>query len=493
MRVTAIGQRSIGGLTAFNGSAEVIHQRFAHQIFREVAPGLSAIVGTDTGQNTEPGFVALRLQIAEPTAGTNAGSLYVNIATIEHKTLVILHPTEGCIAFGDLQRRTKDRFIGHFRLRHAGMQSTVFYAPGNVAGKMLSPWQQLPLLPGHVAPVRPEARFFRHLQRNIQRQKIDFAVRLRRTPDFAQRWSQFIRHRLQSGQTAKVKVAGANAQLIAALTFFSAHILSRDPRHRQRAARPGFVIHRDARIRDVKAPALIIAIDVRRQIINRQMVLLFIALPAGAAFFEPYIAAGDIAFVDSHPAFQAKPRALQGDVVLHPAPKPRLNVDIIRLKPDAPLIEQAVFIAQVHSHLHHAVLAGQAAEAKLPLRAMAIFTVQPGKLRNGELRTLAGDGQKAQMAIAKNKVIELAEEKIADTVGFQPFTAIIRLNGGIGMNLQLPEGQIAKLPAHMQQALPDVERQGDAFSGKLAAIIQAGLNIADIKRRAKSLPAGDNI
>jgi hypothetical protein len=116
---------------------------------------------------------------------------------------------------------------------------------------------------------------------------------------------------------------------------------------------------------------------------------------------------------------------------------------------------------------------------------MAVFTVQPGKLRNGELRTLAGDGQKAQMAIAQNKVIELAEEKIADTVGFQPFTAIIGLNGGIGMNLQLPEGEIAKLPAHMQQALPDVQRQGDAFNRKLAAIIQAGLNIADIKRRAK--------
>jgi hypothetical protein len=45
----------------------------------------------------------------------------------------------------------------------------------------------------------------------------------------------------------------------------------------------------------------------------------------------------------------------------------------------------------------------------------------------------------------------------------------------------------------MQQALPDVERQGDAFSGKLAAIIQAGLNIADIKRRAKSLPAGEKL
>lgn len=74
------------------------------------------------------------------------------------------------------------------------------------------------------------------------------------------------------------------------------------------------------------------------------------------------------------------------------------------------------------------MLAGQAAETKLPLRAMAILPFSR-KLRNGELRTLAGDGQKAQMAIAKNKVIELAEEKIADTVGFQPFTAIIRLNG----------------------------------------------------------------
>ncbi|SVM43120.1 Uncharacterised protein [Klebsiella pneumoniae] len=61
------------------------------------------------------------------------------------------------------------------------------------------------------------------------------------------------------------------------------------------------------------------------------------------------------------------------------------------------------------------------------------------------------------------------------------------------MNLQLPEGQIAKLPAHMQQALPDVERQSDALDGKLTAVIQAGLNIADIQRWAKSLPAGDNV
>ncbi len=32
--------------------------------------------------------------------------------------------------------------------------------------------------------------------------------------------------------------------------------------------------------------------------------------------------------------------------------------------------------------------------------------------------------------------------------------------GGIGVNLQLPEGQVAELPAHMQQTLPDVEGKG---------------------------------
>ena len=59
VRVAAISQRGIGGLAAFNRPAEVIHQRFAHQIFREVAPCLTAVVGTDTGQDTEPGFIAV--------------------------------------------------------------------------------------------------------------------------------------------------------------------------------------------------------------------------------------------------------------------------------------------------------------------------------------------------------------------------------------------------------------------------------------------------
>ena len=81
----------------------------------------------------------------------------------------------------------------------------------------------------------------------------------------------------------------------------------------------------------MKCPALIFARDMRRQIIHRQLMQMLIALPAGAAFFQPHIAAGDIAFIDGHPTFETKARALQGDVVLHPAPEPGFNVDVVGL------------------------------------------------------------------------------------------------------------------------------------------------------------------
>ena len=48
------------------------------------------------------------------------------------------------------------------------------------------------------------------------------------------------------------------------------------------------------------------------------------------------------------------------------------------------------------------------------------------------------------------------------------------------MDLQLPEGKIAKLPAHMQQTLPDVQRQGHALDRHCPAILQPNMNIADI-------------
>ncbi len=55
-------------------------------------------------------------------------------------------------------------------------------------------------------------------------------------------------------------------------------------------------------------------------------------------------------------------------------------------------------------------------------------------------------------------MIELAQEKIAKMPGFNSITAFTALDGGIDAQLQLPEGEIAKLPAHVQQALPDIQR-----------------------------------
>nr|VUD31240.1 Uncharacterised protein [Raoultella sp. NCTC 9187] len=184
------------------------------------------------------------------------------------------------------------------------MQGAVLNASGDAAGEVLRAGQQLPLLPREVAPAGLKARFFRRLQRDIKRQKINFAVWPGGAPDFAERGRQLIGKRLQPGQTVQLKVARADAQLVAAGTVVPANVLRRDPRHRQRAARPRLAVNRDPRIGDTEAPALLIAGDVRRQVIHHQPMGLIIALPAGAAFFQPYVAAGDIAFVDSHPSLQ---------------------------------------------------------------------------------------------------------------------------------------------------------------------------------------------
>ena len=77
-------------------------------------------------------------------------------------------------------------------------------------------------------------------------------------------------------------------------------------------------------------------------------------------------------------------------------------------------------------------------------------------------------------------MIELTQEEIADTAGFQPTIAVAALQRRVGHQLKLPEGEIAKLPAQMQQALPDIQRQGDAFDFEVAAIFQAGADIPGI-------------
>ena len=147
--------------------------------------------------------------------------------------------------------------------------------------------------------------------------------------------------------------------------------------------------------------------EMRRQVIHRQMMDFVIALPAGAPFFQPYVAAGHIAFFNGHPAFEAEAGAFQGDIVLHPASQPRFDVDIIRLQPDPAFIQQAILIAKIHPHLHDAMLAGEAGKAELPLGAVTVPAVQPGQLRDRQLRPLTGNSQEAQMAVAQSKVVEL--------------------------------------------------------------------------------------
>ncbi len=55
MRIAAIHQRRIAGLPRFNRAAEIVHQRFAHQIFREITPCPATVIGADARQNAQPG------------------------------------------------------------------------------------------------------------------------------------------------------------------------------------------------------------------------------------------------------------------------------------------------------------------------------------------------------------------------------------------------------------------------------------------------------
>ena len=74
---------------------------------------------------------------------------------------------------------------------------------------------------------------------------------------------------------------------------------------------------------------------VRGQIIHRQRMRFFLAQPACTALFQPDIAADHIAFVDGHPAFKGELCRFQRNIVLHPFTEPRLQVNVISLKPDA--------------------------------------------------------------------------------------------------------------------------------------------------------------
>ena len=61
MRITAIGQGGVIRLTALDRPAQVVHERFTHQVFREVTPGLRTVAGADPRQNTQPRLFTFRL------------------------------------------------------------------------------------------------------------------------------------------------------------------------------------------------------------------------------------------------------------------------------------------------------------------------------------------------------------------------------------------------------------------------------------------------
>ena len=110
------------------------------------------------------------------------------------------------------------------------------------------------------------------------------------------------------------------------------------------------------------------------------------------------------------------------------------------------------------------MLSGQTGETYLTFRTVSTWIVKPGELRDRQFSALTGWCQEADFAIAEIEVIELTKKQIADMAGLQAIIATTTGDGCIGAKAQLPESEVTKLPAHMQQALPDIQRQGDAFN-----------------------------
>ena len=135
------------------------------------------------------------------------------------------------------------------------------------------------------------------------------------------------------------------------------------------------------------------------------------------------------------------------------------------------------------------MLAGKAGEAHLAFRAMAVFFVQPGEFRDRQLGALAGRGAEKDRAVAQVEVIELTQEKFVDAAGSEAvFLFIAGEKRTVAVEAQLPEGEIAKLPAPVKQRLPDIQRQRDARDVELAVRLHIDAQIADLQSRPEGFP-----
>ena len=261
----------------------------------------------------------------------------------------------------------------------------------------------------------------------------------------------------------------------------------RQPQRRKRALRPGLAVGAQPQLRHVELPTGALAAQRQRQIVYVQPVLRGAGIPVGRPLLEQRMAAGDLAVLHLQPGCQAEVCAFQPGVGAQPAGKPGFHVDVIGLQIDRAGVQQALIIAQVHAQLHHTVLAVQRRQADLPLGAVAIAAVEPGQLGNVEFGARAGGRQERDTAVAQIEMVELAQHQIADFTGLKAVALTIAAQRGVQIEAELIEGQIAELPAPVQQRLPHVQRQRHAFDMHIA-FGQRNAQVAHFKLWAERFP-----
>ena len=236
-------------------------------------------------------------------------------------------------------------------------------------------------------------------------------------------------------------------------------------------------------------PAVLEARQVRRQAVHLQRMLARFALPAGTAAAQQQVTGINIAVAQVNPGSQAKTGAVQPGIIPHPAAQPRTHIHVIGLHPDAAIIQQAIAVIKIEPYLNHAVLAGKARQADFTFCPMAGFLIQPGESRNSQLGMLPGRGTKTNGAVTQVEVVKLAQEQFIDLRRPEAVLLFVAVQQrAVAVEMQLPESEVAELPAPVQQGLPDVERQIDAGDGQLAVFLQIDAEIPDLQSGAKILP-----
>ena len=95
------------------------------------------------------------------------------------------------------------------------------------------------------------------------------------------------------------------------------------------------------------------------------------------------------------------------------------------------------------------MLSGKAGEAYQTFRTVSTWIVQPGELWDRQLGALTGWRQETDFTVAEIEMVKLTKKQIADVTGFQAIITTAAGDRSVGAKAQLPESEVAKLPAHM--------------------------------------------